>query len=313
MSNPKSPLLTLLQATLGGVFVLVVWGGIVRLSGSGLAIPDWPLAAGKLLPRPHPNFLIEYTHRFLAMIVGFLTLGVAVAVFRSPVWRPRLAGLTVAALITLALQVFLGGRVVLEELPVDRVVAHLVIAFLFFAILLRMALLVRDAAAAESGAATGGPAARDPAAGVPAAPARRRPGLVLWTRLAAAAVLVQVALGGWVSSSGAALACPDFPTCQGQWFPKLAGPVGIQFAHRLGAYAVVLIVLGLLFRAAPVALPARTRWPLRISGILLAVQFTLGVMNIWLRIPLPVSAAHLGTALALFATLNVAAYEVSRA
>lgn len=300
--SQKNPLLTLLQATLVAVFVLVVWGGVVRLSGSGLAIPDWPLARGKLLPQPHPNFLIEYTHRFLAMIVGFLTLAVAIVVFRSPIWRPRLGRLTGVALFVLAVQVFLGGRVVLEDLPVDRVVTHLVVAFAFFAILLKMTLVARDAGAGVEPA--------DPATAVVRG---KRPGFLLWTRLAALAVLVQVALGGWVSSSGAAVACPDFPTCQGKWVPQLSGLVGIHFAHRLGAYALVAIVLGLLFRSAPLPLPPRARWPLRISGILLAIQFTLGVMNVLLRVPLPVSAAHLGTALALFATLNVAAYEVSRA
>jgi len=301
-------LTALLRVTLVLVFVLIVWGGIVRLSGSGLAIPDWPLAHGKLVPRAQPNVLIEYVHRVLAMVVGFATLAAAVIVFRSPFWRPRLSRLAVAALITLAVQVFLGARVVLDELPVDRVVAHLVTAFLFFAILLRMLLVARDLedpAGASPAAASGEAAAgRDPGT---------RRGIALWTRVAAAAVLAQAALGGWVASSGAALACPDFPKCQGMWLPPMTGLIGIHYAHRLGAYAVVLIVLGLLFRAAPVALPPRARWPLRISGILLAAQFLLGVANVVLRVPLPVSAGHLATALILFGTLTVASYELSRA
>jgi cytochrome c oxidase assembly protein subunit 15 len=291
------------------VFVLIVWGGIVRLSGSGLAIPDWPLAHGKLIPHPHPNVLIEYVHRLLAMIVGFATLAIAIVVFRSPVWRGRLGALAAAALVTLALQIFMGARVVLEELPVDRVVAHLVIAFLFFAVLLRMALVVRDiedSAGASPAAAAG--EGRDGSSD----PGKRR-GIAVWARIAAAAVLAQVALGGWVSSSGAALACPDFPTCQGMWLPPMKGLLGIHYAHRLGAYAVVILVMGLLFRSAPMALPLRARWPLRISGILLAIQFLLGVANVVLRVPLPVSAGHLGTALILFGTLNVASYELSRA
>jgi cytochrome c oxidase assembly protein subunit 15 len=298
----------LLRVTLILVFLLVVWGGIVRLSGSGLAIPDWPLAHGKLVPHPHPNVLIEYVHRVLAMVVGFATLAIAILVFRSPVWRARLGALTVAALITLALQIFMGARVVLEELPVDRVVAHLVIAFLFFGVLLRMALVVRDtedlAGASPAASAGESPSAADPG---------KRRGIALWARIAAAAVLVQVALGGWVSSSGAALACPDFPTCQGMWLPPMHGLLGIHYAHRLGAYMVVVIVLGLLLRAAPIALPPRARWPLRISGILLAAQFLLGVANVVFRVPLPVSASHLGTALMLFGTLTVASYELSRA
>ncbi len=91
------------------------------------------------------------------------------------------------------------------------------------------------------------------------------------------------------------------------------GLLGIHMAHRMGAYAVVVIVLGLLFRAAPLKLPPRARWPLRISGILLAAQFLLGVANVVLRVPLPVSAGHLATALMLFGTLTIASYELSRA
>ena len=295
----KNRLPALLAATLAFVFVLVVWGGVVRLSGSGLAIPDWPLAEGKLLPRAHPNVLIEYGHRAIAGIVALLTVWACVTIFRSARWRPRLGALALAALITLALQIFMGARVVLEELPVDRVVAHLLLAFLFFAILLRMALLARDA--------------DDDGTGDPPAPSGSNRGLSRWAALAAAAVFVQAGLGAWVSSSGAALACPDFPTCHGQWLPKLEGLVGIQFTHRLGAYAVVLIVLGLLFSAAPRRLPPRARWPLRISGILLAMQFTLGVLNVILQVPLPVSAGHLGTALVLYGTLIVASHELSRA
>ncbi|HKW51838.1 MAG TPA: COX15/CtaA family protein [Candidatus Eisenbacteria bacterium] len=297
MESRSGRLPGLLVATLAMVFVLVIWGGVVRLSGSGLAIPDWPLAEGKLIPRPHPNVLIEFGHRVIAMLVGFMTLAIAIVVFRSREYRRSLGMLTVAALITLALQVFMGGRVVLEELPVDRVVAHLLLAFTFFAILLLMALRAME----EPAPAT-----------APAADPRTR-SLGRFAHLAAGAVFLQAGLGAWVSSSGAALACPDFPTCQGSWLPPMTGLVGIHYAHRLGAYAIVVIVLGLLLAAAPARLSPRARWPLRFSGILLAVQILLGIANVVLRVPLPVSVAHLGTALALFGTLLTAAYELKRA
>ena len=293
--EPRSGRLpTLLVATLATVFVLMIWSSVVRLSGSGLAIPDWPLAEGKLLPRPHPNVLIEFGHRVIAMLVGFLTIAIAIVVFRSREYRRTLGALTVAALITLALQVFMGGRVVLEELPVDRVVAHLLLAFTFFAILLLMALRVTEGEPRP---------APDPRARL----------LGRFAHLAAGAVFLQAGLGAWVSSSGAALACPDFPTCQGSWLPPMTGLVGIHYAHRLGAYAIVVLVLGLLVAAAPARLSPRARWPLRFSGILLAVQVLLGIANVVLRVPLPVSVAHLGTALALFATLLTAAHELKRA
>ena len=273
--------------------VLVVWGGVVRLSGSGLAIPDWPLAEGKLIPRPHPNVLIEYGHRFLAMLVSFTTLAIAIMVFRSPVYRPRLAGLTIALLITLGLQVFMGARVVLEELPVDRVVAHLLLAFTFFAILVTMRLKAGEVAA---GASVG-----------------RARGLARFAHLAAGFVFLQAGLGAWTSSSGAAMACPDFPTCQGMWLPPMVGLVGIHYAHRLGGYIVFLTVLALCFTSLSGPLPDRARWPLRLSGILVVVQLLLGIGNVLLRVPLPVSAAHLGTALVLFGALLTSAHELRRA
>ena len=296
MNEGRAPLVPLLTVTLAAIFVLVVWGGIVRLSGSGLAIPDWPLAEGKLLPRAHPNVLIEYIHRVLAGIVGLLTIAIAFVLYRDRVWRPRLGRTMAAALVVLALQVFMGARVVLEELPVDRVVTHLLLAFLFFGILLSMTLQVQD-----------GPGGREPTED------RRALRLSAWAGAASVLVLAQVALGGWVSSAGAALACLDFPTCHGTLFPRMEGLVGIHYAHRLGAYLVTLVVIGLLVRSATVPLPARARWILRISGILLGLQFALGVGNVLLLLPLPVSAAHLGTALILFGSLRIAHHELARA
>ena len=284
----------LLRATVLLVFLLVVWGGVVRLSGSGLAIPDWPLAEGKLLPKPHLHILIEYGHRFLAGLVSVCTIAIAVIVLRSPVRRARLGGLTIAALAALAIQVFLGARVVLEDLRIDRVVAHLLVAFTFFAILLHMALRVRP---------------REPSA----APDPRARGLGVYGRVLAGAVFLQAGLGGWVSSSGAALACPDFPTCGGSWLPAMTGLVGIHYAHRLGAYTIVLLALIWILLAARVPLPARARWPVRVSGILVGVQVLLGIGNVLLRVPLPVGVAHLGTALALFGVLLTGAYELSHA
>lgn len=291
----------LLLVTIATVSVLVVWGGVVRLSGSGLAIPDWPLAEGKLLPRPQVNVLIEYIHRAIAGVVGCLTVVIAALVYRDRRARARLGWLAAAALAVLGIQVFLGARVVLEELPVDRVVMHLLAAFLFFAILIRMALRAPDAEAdARADRASVGPRPR-------------HPWLRIFAYVAVAAVFAQVGLGGWVSSSGAALACPDFPRCHGSWLPELTGLMGIHYGHRLAAYAVLLLVLGLLIAAASAPLSRRGRWSLRLSGILVALQVLLGIGNVLLRVPLAVSAAHLGTALALFGTLLVAGYEISHA
>jgi len=286
------------------IFVLVVWGGIVRLTGSGLAIPDWPLAHGQVVPRPETRVIIEYVHRVLAMLVGLMTLGLAVAVYASPRYRRPLGATMAMALLVLTIQIFMGGRVVLEELLVQRVVAHLLLAFVFFAILLRMTLQARDLAHGTSA----------PGVGTNGGPegARRVRQLRVLSHAAAGLVFLQAGLGAWVSSSGASLACPDFPTCQGTFFPRMQGLVGIHYSHRLGAYLVLAAVLALSIRAAMVPLPPRARLPLRLAGILVTLQMILGIGNVVLGLPLAISAGHLATALALFGTLLVANHELSR-
>jgi cytochrome c oxidase assembly protein subunit 15 len=278
------------------VFVLVVWGGVVRLSGSGLAIPDWPLAGGQLVPKPESRVLIEYIHRVIAGLVALLTVGVSVAIYRSAEYRDPLGGLAAAALVALALQIFVGARVVLDELPVDRVVTHLLLAFFFFGILVLMTLIAGEVARAEA------------PFDVPPEHSRLR----LWARIAAAAVFLQAGLGAWVSSSGAALACPDFPTCQGRWLPPLVGLVGIHYTHRLGAYAVFLLVGVHSHLAGRAGLPPRARRAVRATAVLLVLQMLLGIGNVLWRVPLPVSASHLGVALLLFGSLVVAGHEIGR-
>jgi cytochrome c oxidase assembly protein subunit 15 len=186
--------------------------------------------------------------------------------------------------------------VVLEELRVGRVVTHLLLAFLFFAIVLRMTLRAQDLDREE------------PHAGV----VKGARALAAMSHAAAGLVFLQAGLGAWVSSSGAGLACPDFPTCQGSWLPPMVGLVGIHYAHRLGGYLVFLAVISLLVRAAAAPLPPRARWPLRLAGILVALQVLLGIGNVVLGLPLAVSAGHLATALALFGTLLVASHELKR-
>jgi heme A synthase len=303
MPDKQSRLPGFFVATVALVFVLIVWGGIVRLSGSGLSIPQWPLAeGGRIIPPPQRHVMIEFTHRVLAMAVGLATLALAVAVYTKPRYRAALGGPMAIALLVLAIQIVMGGRVVLEELGVERVVAHLLLGFLFFAIMLRMTLTAQDVA--REGVL--------PANGAPPEQARKIKGLRSMSHSVAGLVFLQSGLGAWVSSSGASLACPDFPTCHGTLFPKMEGLVGVHYAHRLGAYLIFAAVLALSIRSASAPLPPRARWPLRLSGVLVSLQVLLGIANVMLAVPLAVSAGHLATALALFGTLLVANHELRR-
>jgi cytochrome c oxidase assembly protein subunit 15 len=302
MTDKRSRIPGFFIATVALVFVLIIWGGIVRLTGSGLSIPQWPLAeGGRFIPPPQTRVMIEFTHRVLAMMVSLATLALAIAVYSMRRYRAALGRTMGIAILVLAIQIVMGGRVVLEELGVQRVVAHLLLAFLFFAILLRMTLRAQDVAREEA----------PPAA--PAVPsARGVKGLKALSHSAAGLVFLQAGLGAWVSSSGASLACPDFPTCHGTLFPRMEGLVGIHYAHRLGAYLIFAVVLALSIRSVSVPLPPRARWPLRLAGVLVSLQILLGIANVVLAVPLAVSAGHLATALALFGTLLVANHELKR-
>ncbi len=275
-------------------FVLIVIGSIVRTTGSGLACPDWPLCQGRLIPPLQFNVMIEWTHRLVALLVSLAMAGLAALTLARPALRRRLGGLLVLALSLLAVQILLGALTVWKLLDPSVVSGHLGVALLIFATLVAYSRAARRAAGPE-----GGPAASRARALLPV--------------FAAATFLTyaQSLLGGMVSTHHAGLACPDWPTCFGAWFPAFEGLVGFQMAHRYGAYLLTAVVL----TAATVARgsgEARVRAAGSLALGLVVVQVVLGVGNVFLRTPVWLSALHLATATALLgvlldATLRIAA------
>src|SRR5688572_25549877 len=115
----------LVYITLVLAFVVVVWGGIVRVTGSGLGCPDWPLCHGQFLPGLDAATRIEWFHRFIAIAGGLClaTLGmITIARYRA---QRRVLALVVAAGVLYIVQALLGAVVVLLELPHTWVTAHL--------------------------------------------------------------------------------------------------------------------------------------------------------------------------------------------
>jgi heme A synthase len=272
-------------ALVGLTFCLIVLGALVRANGAGLACPDWPLCFGTLVPRLDVGVGFEWTHRLVAGSVSLLFAALALAILRVPPARAAAGRALALAAGLLGLQVVLGALTVWKLLASWTVTAHLVAGNGFAASLLWIHLALRE----RAGSAPAGP----PAPG----PLRRL------LPLAAAALALQVVLGGLVSSRYAGLACPEWPTCSGgEWFPSWHGAVGLQLLHRGNAYLLVALIAASAWAGAGTAAAARRG--LRLLLALALAQVVVGVANVRLGLPVEMTALHsaLGAALVLTTT-----------
>jgi cytochrome c oxidase assembly protein subunit 15 len=278
------------------VFGLIVLGSIVRTTGSGLACPDWPLCHGRLIPPLQFNVLIEWGHRAVALAVSLLVFATAIWVIAHRELRARLGGLVGLMIGLLAAQVLLGALTVWKLLHPSVVSSHLAVALLLFATLLAITLV------AESHS--------EPAPSKSGEPAPRPGSLLPVFLLATTLTYAQAVLGGAVSSSHAALACPDWPTCNGEWFPSLHGLAGLHMLHRYGAYLVTVVVAFAAFQArrTPDAGVRAGAW---LALGLNLLQVVLGISNVYLGAPTWLSAIHLATATAMLAMLVTVTYRVA--
>ena len=337
-AGPAGRLRALTVLTLFLTFDLVLFGAFTRLTDSGLGCPDWPgcygsaspLGAGAAIgsaqsalpsgPVTHGKAWIEMTHRYLATAVGALiTLGLVMSLVAvrsarsarsdaSPWWAA-------ATLVWVCGQGAFGALTVTMKLYPAIVTLHL---------LGGIGLLVLLALQAES------------LRSVPLRALLRLPRpLHLATWGLALLSVVQVALGGWVSTNYAVLACSEFPTCQGQWWPPMdfdhgftllrelgAGKDGgylpfaaltaIHYTHRLMAYAVLTALLLLAWRLHVTGMPALKRWAWALVGVA-AWQLASGLGNVLLGWPLLAAVAHTGGAAALITLLAVLLARARRA
>ncbi len=324
-SAPAVRLAALTLLTLFLTFDLVLFGAFTRLSDSGLGCPDWPgcyasatpLGARDAIqsaqdamptgPVTHTKAWIEMVHRYLATGVGALITVLAVWSWResrrarshvSP-WWPT------ATLVWVCIQGAFGALTVTMKLYPAIVTLHLLGGLALIALLAVQSQRYRVAGGAP--------------------PLALSPRVALMTAGVFALAWVQVALGGWVSTNYAVLACRDFPTCQGAWWPPMdfehgftvlrelgegkgggylpfAALTAIHVVHRLGA-VVVFAALAWLIRLLLVSGDARQRrWALALAGVALW-QFASGLGNVVLGWPMVAALAHTGGAAVLIGLL----------
>jgi heme A synthase len=297
----------LVLATGIATFVLIIVGGVVRVSDSGLGcgpagsgFHGWPFCNGDVVPGVDLNSVIEYTHRVLAIVVGFMILALFVLALRmrnpAQAAEPPASGqrhllpVTGALLLLVVAQGALGGATVEENLEEVYVAAHLGLAMLLLGLLLYLWRAVNDVRPEP-----GGPRLR---------------GLAV---AASAAVLGTVVAGGYMAGTqnygradyqlgdGAHHACgKEFPTCNGDFMPfGQARLVDIHLTHRAFMYLasallIALIVVSLRRRVA-------VRYALGLAA-LLVVQILVGALNVWLDEYEVLIVLHLALGTLLWAT-----------
>ena len=314
--------LTLL--TLFLTFDLVLFGAFTRLTDSGLGCPDWPGCYGSATaigahaqieqaqtamptgPVTHAKAWIEMVHRYLAMAVGVLIATLAAAGWlrrrRGDPLNPWWPTITLA---WVCLQGAFGALTVTMKLFPAIVTLHLLGGMVLLALLCRQAVAWNRASRTAAAVAIA-------------------PGMRAWLLAAFALVWLQIALGAWVSTNYAVLACSEFPKCQGSWWPPMdfrqgfeiwrgLGMTGagehiafpaltaIHFAHRLVAYAVLAVLAFVAWQLRQRGvLSAQAKW----LGALIAWQFATGVSNVVLGWPLVAAVSHTGGAAALVLVLT---------
>lgn len=300
----------LTKATAGATLLLIFIGSLVTSTGSGLAVPDWPLSYGMLFPPMVGGILYEHGHRMAAAAVGLLVVVQAVVVsWREPRrWVRVLAWLAVAVIVT---QGGLGGLTVLLLLPTPVSMSHAVLA----QSLLLMLVYIAYTQSREWWTRAGGAAAVGGKRSVTAAAAALL-----------AAVYVQLLLGALMRHTESGLAIPDFPLMGGQLVPRfddamlghvnaarfslLLEPVEkvqmvIHFLHRVGAALTGLVVVAAnraVYRSGGYPLARRLlKWIN--AGVI--VQALLGILTVLTARTVLITSLHvvLGAALLAIALL----------
>jgi cytochrome c oxidase assembly protein subunit 15 len=316
-------------------FFLVIAGGLVTSTGSALAVPDWPLSYGKLMPPMVGGIFYEHSHRMVAALVGLLTVVLTVWIWRKEK-RRWVRILSLIALIAVIMQGLLGGLTVLLLLPTGVSVGHATLAQTFFCIVTSLAFFTSrwwlsdyqlpagasgKSPRTKSGLKAGGPST-----------------FALCTAMTLA-VYGQLILGALMRHTGSGLAVPDFPLAYGQIFPALSPESVSAYNERLiqtdvrlaaeGAVTSSQILIHMLHRLWALVVAGTVVWASvrlrkdsfllrRLSSfgialiLLLLVQISLGAWTVLSVKAVPITTAHVAVGALLLATCVLVTLHVAR-
>ncbi|HYI79401.1 MAG TPA: COX15/CtaA family protein [Thermoleophilaceae bacterium] len=301
-------------ATIFMTFLLVIIGGIVRVSDSGLGcgpansgFHGWPFCNGDVVPGLDLNTIIEYSHRTVAGIVGVMTIALAVLAWRRHRGNVALVRAAVGAAVLVIAQGLLGALTVEHNLDETLVAAHLGLAMIFFA----LTIFIWRASKPENQGA-------DPADG-----GRGFRPLAL---VSSGFAFCTIVAGGYMAGTqnygradyqlgdGAHHACgKEFPTCNGGFLPfGETRLVDIHLTHRVFVYLTTVLVLTLIvlaLRRRPSPGVVRSAW---IALGILGAQLLVGALNVWLDEYEALIVLHLALGTLLWGTLVGLAFQLFR-
>ncbi len=272
-------------SALFSALLAVALGGVVRVTGSGLGCPDWPLCYGSVIPPWELAAWLEYIHRLSAAVSGVFTFLMVAAIFMRYGLRSRMFLAASLAGTLLLIQAALGAFTVLSEIEPGWALFHTGVATGLVGVLSLIAAWEIRPQWLYQGVST----------------SHQLDGLRGPMVALGAASFVLILSGAYVTRSvGAPLACTVIPLCNVMpW--DMTWPQWIHMTHRLLALLVVVLMVAALLRSAAVP-HGGTRAAVSFMSALLLLQIVLGMSNVWFRLPPDVRAAHLVAAILFFAT-----------
>jgi cytochrome c oxidase assembly protein subunit 15 len=271
------------------IYLNIYFGPLVRATDSGLACPDWPLCHGKFIPEYTFQIAMEVGHRFYSGAIGlFILFGFIWSLVQLPL--RRYTPLLVVTLFFLGTQVTLGALTVTKLLDPTTVNLHLLNAVIL--LLLSLTVAFRSKWDSES-------TIKEISLSSVFSPSSGN----LYLVFVIGFTLFQLFMGGRVSSHYAGLACPDFPTCYGEWFPELFGTIRYQMEHRWIGYALALAVFYLPFYAKTKNYSGFAQKLTWAASAIIVLQIMIGAFNVWYKLPKLVTATHTGIGVLLLGCL----------